>query len=300
MTINTTAIKDLLRPGLAAIFGDYSMYPAQWSEIFERHTSDKAYEIEVEIKLLGLAAIKAEGAPTTYDNMGQRYITNYVHRYVSVGFIITRQAIKDNLYQSKFPMQGKALRDSMQQTKEVLGASVLNNGFDGNFPIGDGQPLFSTAHPIDNGTVANTFTVQADLNETSLQDAIVAIQRFKNAAGLRVMTKPQKLIVPAPLQWTAERLMKSEFRVSTANNDVNALYTTSAVPKGYRVNQFLTDDDAWFLLTDAPNGFKHYEREALETDVYTDFDTDSLKAKALERYSFGCTDFRAGFGSSGA
>lgn len=300
MTINTTAIKDLLRPGLAAIFGDYSMYPAQWSEIFERHTSDKAYEIEVEIKLLGLAAIKAEGAPTTYDNMGQRYITNYVHRYVSIGFIITRQAIKDNLYQSKFPMQGKALKDSMNQTKEVLGASVLNNGFDSNFPIGDGQPLFSTAHPIDNGTVANTFSVQADLNETSLQDAIVAVQRFKNAAGLRVMTKQQKLIVPTPLQWTAERLLKSEFRTATANNDVNALFTTSAVPKGYRVNQFLTDDDAWFLLTDAPNGFKYYEREALETDVYTDFDTDNLKAKALERYSFGCTDFRAAFGSSGA
>lgn len=300
MTINTTAIRSLLRPGLAAIFGDYTMYPSQWTEIFEKHTSDKAYEIEVEIKMLGLAAIKAEGAPTTYDNMGQRFITNYVHRYVSIGFIITRQAIKDNLYQAKFPMQGKALKDSMLQTKEVLGASVLNNGFDSNFPIGDGQPLFSTAHPIDNGTVANTFSVQADLNETSLQDAIVGVQRFKDAAGKRVMIKQQKLIVPTPLQWQAERLLKSEFRTATANNDVNAIYTTGAVPKGYRVNQFLTDDDAWFLLTDCPNGFKHYEREALETDVYTDFDTDNLKAKALERYSFGCTDFRAAWGSSGA
>lgn len=300
MTINTTAIRSLLRPGLAAIFGDYSAYPQQWTEIFEKHTSDKAYEIEVEIKMLGLAAIKAEGAPTTYDNMGQRYITNYVHRYVSIGFIITRQAIKDNLYQAKFPMQGKALKDSMLQTKEVLGASILNNGFDTNFPIGDGQPLFSTDHPIDNGTVANTFTVQADLNETSLQDAIVGVQRFKDAAGKRIMIKQQKLIVPTPLQWQAERLLKSEFRTATANNDVNAIYTTGAVPKGYRVNQFLTDDDAWFLLTDAPNGFKHYEREAMETDVYTDFDTDNLKAKALERYSFGCTDFRAGWGSQGA
>ena len=300
MTINTTAIRSLLRPGLAAIFGDYSMYPSQWTEIFEKHTSDKAYEIEVEIKLLGLAAIKAEGAPTTYDNMGQRYLTNYVHKYVSIGYIITRQAIKDNLYQAKFPMQAKALKDSMLQTKEVLGASVLNNGFDSNFPIGDGQTLFSTAHPIDNGTVANTFTVQADLNETSLQDAIVGIQRFRDAAGKRVMVKQQKLIVPTPLQWQAERLLKSEFRTATANNDVNAIYTTGAVPKGYRVNQFLTDDDAWFLLTDCPNGFKHYEREALETDVYTDFDTDNLKAKALERYSFGCTDFRAAWGSQGA
>ena len=182
MAINTTAIRDLLRPGLAAVFGDYPMYPGMWSEIFEKHTSDKAVEIEVEVKLLGLAQIKAEGASTAYGEMGQRFVTNYVNRYTSIGFIITRQAIKDNLYQSSFPLQAKALRQSMEQTKEVLGASVLNNGFSSNFPIGDGQPLFSTAHPIDNGTVANTFTVQADLNETSLQDAIVGVQRFRDAA----------------------------------------------------------------------------------------------------------------------
>jgi phage major head subunit gpT-like protein len=232
--------------------------------------------------------------------MGQRFVTNYVNRYTSIGFIITRQAIKDNLYQSSFPLQAKALRQSMEQTKEVLGASVLNNGFSSNFPIGDGQPLFSTAHPIENGTVANTFSVQADLNETSLQDAIVGVQRFRDAAGLRIMTKPTKLIVPAELQWTATRLLQSQFRVDTANNDINAIYNNSAVPQGHRVNMFLTDTNSWFLLTDAPNGFKHYEREALETDVYTDFDTDNLKAKAIERYSFGCSNFRAGWGSQGA
>lgn len=300
MAINTTAIRDLLRPGLAAVFGDYPMYPGQWSEIFEKHTSDKAVEIEVEVKLLGLAQIKAEGASTAYGEMGQRYVTNYVNRYTSIGFIITRQAIKDNLYQSSFPLQAKALRQSMEQTKEVLGASVLNNGFSSNFPIGDGQPLFSTQHPIDNGTVANTFSVQADLNETSLQDAIVGVQRFKDAAGLRIMTKPTKLIVPAELQWTATRLLESQFRTATANNDINAIYNNSAVPQGYRVNMFLTDTNSWFLLTDAPNAFKYYEREALETDVYTDFDTDNLKAKAIERYSFGCSNFRGGWGSQGA
>lgn len=300
MAINTTAIRDLLRPGLAAVFGDYPMYPGQWSEIFEKHTSDKAVEIEVEVKLLGLAQIKAEGASTAYGEMGQRYVTNYVNRYTSIGFIITRQAIKDNLYQSSFPLQAKALRQSMEQTKEVLGASVLNNGFSANFPIGDGQPLFSTSHPIDNGVVANTFSVQADLNETSLQDAIVGVQRFKDAAGLRIMTKPTKLIVPAELQWTATRLLESQFRTATANNDINAIYNNSAVPQGYRVNMFLTDTNSWFLLTDAPNAFKYYEREALETDVYTDFDTDNLKAKAIERYSFGCSNFRGGWGSQGA
>ncbi len=300
MAINTTAIRDLLRPGLAAVFGDYPMYPAQWAEIFEKHTSDKAVEIEVEVKLLGLAQLKAEGAATNYGEMGQRYVTNYVNKYVSTGFIITRQAVMDNLYKSSFPMQAKALKDSMMQTKEVLGASVLNNGFSSSFPIGDGQPVFSTAHPIDGGTVANTFTVQADLNETSLETAIVGIQTFKDAAGLTVMTKPTKLIVPPQLQWTADRLLQSQFRTGTANNDINAVYNTSAVPQGYRVNMFLTDTNSWFLMTDCSNGFKYYEREALETDVYTDFDTSNLKAKALERYSFGCSNFRGGWGSQGA
>jgi hypothetical protein len=300
MAINTTAIRDLLKPGLAAVFGDYPQWPAQWTEIFEKHSSDKAVEVEVEVKLLGLAQIKAEGASVNYDVMGQRYVTNYVHRYAAIGFIITRQAMKDNLYQSRFPMQAKALKNSLAQTKETLGAAVLNNGFDTNFPIGDGKPVFSTSHPIDGSTVANTFTVQADLNETSLQDAITAVQRFRDAANLRVMTKVTKLIVPTELQWTAERLLKSQFRTDTANNDISAVYSMSAVPQGHRVNQYLTDSNAWFLMTDAPNGFKYYEREAIDSDVIIDFDTDNLKAKAIERYSFGVSNFRGGFGSQGA
>lgn len=300
MAINTTAIQSLLRPGLAAVFGDYPQYPAQWSDIYEKHTSDKAVEIEVEVKLLGLASIKAEGASISFDTMGQRYTTNYVHRYAAIGFIITRQALKDNLYQSRFPMQAKALKNSLAQTKETLGAAVLNNGWDTNYPIGDGQPVFSTAHPIDGSTVSNTFTVQADLNETSLQDAVVAVQRFRDAANLRVMTKPTKLIVPAELQWTAERLLKSQYRTDTANNDVSAIYSLSSVPQGHRVNMFLSDTNAWFLMTDAPNGFKYYEREAIETDVQIDFDTQNLKAMAIERYSFGVSNFRGCFASQGS
>lgn len=301
MAINTGSIQQLLRPGLAEVFGDYPMYPGQWSEIFETATSDKQAEVEVEMKFLGLAAIKAEGAATEYDNMGQAYIFTYVHRYVSIGFIITRQAIKDNQYKDRFPQQSKALKNSMLQTKEVLGASVLNNGFSSSFLGGDGVALFSTAHPlVVGGTYSNTFSTQTDLNETSLQDAIVTVQRFKDQAGLRVMVQPKKLVVPPPLQWTANRLLNSQFRTGTANNDISAIYNIDAVPEGYRVNQFLTDDSAWFLKTNADNGLKYYTREALETDVYTDFDTQSLKALAIERYSFGWSNPRGMFGSSGA
>lgn len=300
MPINTSQIQALLRPGLADIFGDYPQEPAQWKEIFDTHTSDKAVEIDVEIKLLGLAQIKAEGASIAYDSMGQRYVTNYYHRYVGIGFVITRQAMKDNLYKSSFPMQSKALKDSLIQTKETLGAAVLNNDFSSSFPIGDGQPVFSTAHPIDGSTVANTFTVQADLNETSLQDAINGVQRFRDQAGLRKPVKPKKLIVPTELQWTANRLLNSQFRTDTANNDISAIYNLNAVPQGYRVNLYLTDTNSWFLMTDAPSGFKYYEREAIDTDVYQDFDTDNLKAKAIERYSFGVSNFRGAWGSQGA
>ena len=300
MTINTSQIQQLLRPGLAEVLGDYPMYPAEYAEIFTVKTSDKAVEIEVEMKLLGLASQKAEGAPTAFQDMGQRVISTYYHRYTSVGFIITRQAMKDNLYESQFPQQAQSLRNSMMQSKEVNGASVLNNGFSASYPGGDGVSLFSTAHPIDTGTFANTPTVQTDLNESSLQDAITATSQFRDQAGLITMTKPVKLIVPPQLQFTADRLLNSQFRTGTANNDINAIYNMSAVPQGYRVNHFLTDTNAWFLMTDAPNGLKHYVREKLETDVFTDFTTDNLLAKAIERYSFGWSNARSIFGSSGA
>lgn len=300
MTINTSQIQQLLRPGLAEVFGDYPMYPAEYTEIFETKTSDKAVEIEVEMKLLGMASLKSEGAGTAFQDMGQRIISTYYHRYTSVGFIITRQAMKDNLYESQFPQQAQSLRNSMMQAKEVNGASVLNNGFSASFPGGDGVALFSTAHPIDTGTFANTPTVQTDLNESSLQDAITAVSQFRDQAGLITMTKPVKLVVPPQLQFTADRLLNSQFRTGTANNDINAIYNMSAVPQGYRVNHFLTDTNAWFLMTDAPNGLKHYVREKLETDVFTDFTSDNLLAKAIERYSFGWSNARAAYASSGA
>lgn len=302
MAVNTAAIKSLLRPGLKTVFGDYPNYTGQWSEIFERNKSDKQAEVDVEMRFMGLAQLKTEGASITYDlNAGERYSTTYINRTVGLGFIITKEAMDDNLYQSAFPQQSKSLRKALEQAKEIQGAAVLNNGFlGGAFAVGDGQALFSTAHPIDNGTVANTFTVQADLNEASLEAAVIGTQKFRDIAGLRVMVKPTKLIVPAELQFTAERLLKTELRTSTADNDVNAMRSLSTVPQGYRVNQFLTDPNAWFLMTTADNGFKYMERKAVETDMTTDFDTKSIKVSAIERYSFGVSNWRAAWGSSGA
>lgn len=300
MAINTSAIAQLLRPGLADVFGDYPMYPSQWTDIFDRHTSIMQQEIEVETRLLGMAEIRAEGASTAFDNaMGQRWITTYLHKYVSLGFIVTRQALKDNLYKNKFDMQSRALKRSMLQTKEVLGAAVINNGFSTSYPGGDGQPLYSTSHPIDGATYANTFSVQADLNETALNDANVIIQQFKDQAGLIVMTKPRKLIVPPQLAWTADRLLGSKYRTDTANNDINPIASTQMIPDGYRVNQFFTDTNGWIIKTDADSGFKYYEREKLEIDMFTEFDNDNLKVKALERYSFGWSNPRVSFGSQG-
>jgi phage major head subunit gpT-like protein len=275
------------------------MYPSQWSEIFNVYESDKAVEIEVEMRMLGLAQLRAEGAPTAMDTMGQRIVTNYQHQYIALGFQITRQAIMDNLYKTRFPMMAVALRDSLAQTKEILGASVINNGFSATFPIGDGQPLYSVAHPIDSGVVPNTPAVAADLNEAALESGIITIQQFKNQAGLIVQTKPKKLVVPPQNQFVAERLLASAFRTNTANNDISAIYNVTAIPEGYRVNQFLTAPTGWYLVTDAPDGFKHYIREKIETDVYTDFSTDNLLAKAVERYSFGVSNFRATYGSVG-
>jgi phage major head subunit gpT-like protein len=297
MAINTTAIANLLRPGLSAVFGDYPLYPSQWSDIYETYDSDKAVEIEVEMKMLGLAQIRSEGGPTAVDTMGQRIVTNYVHKYVALSFSITRQAIMDNLYKRKFPLMVRALKKSMAQTKEILAASVLNNGFSASFPIGDGQALYSTAHPIDGNTVANTPSVSADLNEASLEAAIIAIQQFKDQAGLIVQTKPEKIIVPPQGQFVAERLLGSAFRTQTANNDISAIFNVSAIPQGYRVNQYLTLPNSWYVITDSPDGFKHFVREPIETDVYTEFSSDNLLAKAVERYSFGVSNFRCSYAS---
>lgn len=300
MTINTAQIQNLLRPGLAAVFGSDPMYPPQWPEIFEEFQSDKQIELDVELRMMGLGAIRAEGAPTQFQDMGQRYVTQYVNRYIAAGFIITRAAIKDNLYKAEFPKQAQSLKNSLDQTTEVLGASVLNNGFSAAFLGGDGVALFSTSHPIDGGTVANTFSTQADLNETSLEAALTGINQFQDVAGLRVMVQARKMIVGPTLQWTANRILNSQFRVGTAMNDISATYNVNAVPDGYKVNQFLTDTNAWFILTNAQQGFKFYNREPYETSVFTDFTSDNMMAKAIKRFSFGWSNFRAGWGSSGS
>lgn len=300
MAVNTAAIKSLLRPGLNAVFGDYPSYGGQWAEIFTKNKSDKQVEIDVEMRMLGLAELKQQGQSIAYDNgMGERYVTSYVNQSIALGFVITREAMRDNLYKSDFPRQAQALRKSLEQTKEIRGAAVLNGGF-GTTVVSDGQALFSTAHPIDNGTVANTFSVQADLNEASLEQATIGIQRFRDIAGILTNFKAQKLVVPAQLQYVANRLLESKLRTGTGNNDINAIYNTGAVPQGYVVNQYLTNPSAWFLMSNATDGFKYFERDPVETEMTTDFDTKSIKASAIERYSFGVSNWRAAWGSQGA
>jgi hypothetical protein len=295
--INTSSIVNLLKPGLASIFGDYASYPSQWSEIYDVYSSDKAVEVDVEMKMLGLAQIRAEGAPTAIDNMQQQTITSYYHKYVALSFIITRQAIKDNLYKTKFPLMVKALKKSMAQTKETLAANVLNNGFDSAYTLGDGAPLFGP-HPISTGPILNRPAVSTQLAEGSLESAVIAIRKFKDVAGLTIKTTPRKLVVSGDNEFNADRLLNSVFRTGTANNDISAVYNLSTIPEGAKVNQYITIPGFWMVMTDASEGFKHYEREPLETDVYTDFATDNVMAKALERYSFGVSNWRCAYASA--
>jgi hypothetical protein len=300
MTITRQQIADLLRPGLDAIFSDDVQYPTQWTEIFDVHNSDMSYEVDVEMKPLGLAQMRPEGAATALDDMGQRIVTHYVHKTYGLGLVITRNCIRDNLYKNKFPMYAKALRNSLAQRKERMGASILNNGFDPNYPVGDGQSLFSANHPIDGGTYSNT-GVGIQLSQSALEDAITNIQQFKNQAGLISMTQPTKLIVPPAQQWIAAVILKSAYVTGqSAANDINPLFNLSAIPQGYRVNQFLTNPKSWFILTDATDGFKHFVREKPETDVYVDWATDNLMAKVIESYSFGVSNPRASWGNLGA
>lgn len=295
MTIVTGNIPNLLRAGLAAIAGSYPNYPTQWSELFDVYQSDKNFEQEVEMKYLGLPQVTPEGAPSPSDNMGQRYVTTYQMQKISISFAITQEAIEDNLYKTFFPMQSKALLKSMNQGKETISMSIINNGFNAAFPIGDGQPLFSTVHPIDGGTVANTFGAPTDLSEASLEQAAILVQQFQDLAGLKVMAKPRKLFTDITNQFVGERLLGSSFRTGTPNNDISAMYSMGLIPEGGRTMQFITNP-FWGILTDASDGFKYYERTALNTDIYTDFITSNLLAKAWQRYAFGVTNWRAMFG----
>lgn len=299
MATTTAQIRDLLLPGLDAVFGDYAQIPQEWSDIFERHTSDMAYERDVEVKMLGLAQLRAEGAQTAFEDMGERFQFVYRHVGVALGFVMTKFAIRDNLYKTRFGPNTRALKFSLAQTKEVYGAAVLNNAQQAGaqFAGGDGVPLLSTAHPIDVGTVSNRPAVNAQLNETSLQDAVVGVRRFRDAAGLRVMAKPKRLIIPPELQFVAQRLMQTDLRVGTADNDINALRSLNSIPGGWRINDFLTNVASWYLLTDVPDGLKFFQRDPLETDMFVDFTTDNLMTKATERFSFGWSNFRGIYGS---
>jgi hypothetical protein len=296
MAINLNAIRSLLRPGLDVVFGDYATIPTQWKELFEQKKSDMAYEVDIEFQKFGLARSRNEGEATSYDETSEGPQFVYRHVGFSNGFIVTKYALEDNLYKSQFNPNAEDLKRSMAQTKEVVGASVLNNATDSNYLGGDGVSLLSTAHPLGNGaTLANTPSTQAELNETSLGEGGVTIRRFKDRAGLRVMARARKLVVTPENQYVAERLLRTSQRVGTSDNDVNAVRDVLGLT--YVVNDFITNTKAWFLLTDVKNGLKMYQRTPIEVTMQTDFDTDSLKTKAHERYSMGWSNFRGLYGS---
>ena len=298
--INTNQIAQLLRPGLKAVFGQYPTYPEQWTEIYKTYQSDKYQEIEIEFKSLGAADIKPEGQPMATDSMGVRIITNYTHKTIALSFTITKEAVQDNLYKTQFPQQSIALRNSLRVTKNILGANILNNAFNAGAPTGDGQPVCSAFHPIDGGVFSNTLTTPAAFGETSLEEAIIQIQQFPMQSGILAQTLARKLILPPSLQFTASRLLNSTFRFNSANNDINALYHNDYIPEGYKINQYLTAPRAWFVITDAPDGLKHFQRSPVETETYVDFPTNNVMAQATERYSFGISNVRGIFGSQGA
>lgn len=300
--INTGQIAELLRPGLKAVFGEYPTYPEQWTEIFKTYKSDKYQEIDVEMKYLGAADIKPEGQPIASDSMGQRVITNYIHKSVGLSFTITKEAVEDNLYQTQFPQQAVSLRNSLRVTKNILGANILNNAFNPAYPIGDGQPVCSTSHPIDGGVFSNRLgegVADVDFSEAGVEKAIIAIQKFPMQSGILAQTMAKKLIVPRELQFKASVLLNSQFKTNSADNNINAIYHNDYIPEGYRVNQYLTDPAAWFIITDAPDGLKHFQRTPVQTDTYVDYPTDNVMAKASERYSFGVSNPRGIFGSAG-
>ena len=300
MAVNLSAIKDLLLPGLRGIEGKYEMIPSQYDKIFTKHDSKLALERTAEMRFLGLAQLKTEGAQTSFDNgAGERFVYNQEHTEIGLGYAITRKAIDDNLYKTQFHPSNLGLIESFQQTKEIYGANVLNTATTYKSSIGgDGVALCSTSHPIDGGTVANTPSTQVDLNEATLLNAMISIRsNFKDQAGLKVFARGRKLIVPPQLEPVAIRLTKTELRPGTADNDVNAILSTAGgLPEGYMVNDFLTSAYAWFLLTNI-DGLSYMERIKFESDMQVDFVTDNLLVKGYERYSFGYYNWRALYGA---
>ena len=302
MAISRAQLVKELEPGLNALFGlEYDRYTNETAEIFTTETSDRAFEEEVMLSGFGSAATKAEGASVTFDDAKEAFTARYTHQTVALAFAITEEAIEDNLYDRLGNRYARALARSMANTKQVKGAEILNNAFSTSQLGGDGVVLCSTAHPTVSGTsLSNTFTTQADLSETSLESALINIAAFIDERGLKISIQGTKLILPKELQFTAERILKSPLRVGTADNDINAIANMNMIPEGYRVNHYLNDTNAWFIKTDTPNGFKHFVRAALRTAMEGDFDTGNVRYKARERYSFGFSDPRCVYGSSGS
>ncbi len=302
MAINRAQLAKELEPGLNALFGmEYSRYDNQHTEIFETESSDRAFEEEVMIVGFGNASVKGEGNSVEYDNATEGFTARYAHETVALAFSLTEEAVEDNLYDRLGSRYTKALARSMANTKQIKAASVLNNAFSSSFTGGDGVALVSDSHPLGGGgSASNRPTAYADLNETSLEDALINISTLVDDRNLTIALQGRKLIVPPALQFVADRLLQTQGRVGTSDNDINAIKNMGMVPEGYVVNNYLTDTDAWFLKTDCPDGFKHFERSPMQTSLEGDFDTGNMRYKARERYSFGYSNWRAVFASQGA
>ena len=301
MAISRAQLLKELLPGLNALFGlEYKTYGEEHKEIYETETSERSFEEETKLSGFSAAPVKPEGQAIAYDKAQEAWTARYNHETIALGFSITEEAVEDNLYDSLSKRYTKALARAMAYTKQVKAASVLNNGFSNNYVGGDGQPLFSASHPlISGGTNSNRLTA-SDLNETSLEAAVIQIAGWTDERGLLIAAKPNKLIVPPALMFTAKRLLDTELRVATADNDINALKAMGSIPGGYTVNHFLTDTNAWFLTTDVPNGMKHFVRTPLQNSMDGDFDTGNVRYKSRERYSFGWSDPLGMFGSPGS
>ena len=302
MAISRAQLLKELLPGLNALFGlEYAKYGEEHREIYETETSERSFEEETKLSGFSAAPVKNEGAPIAYDNGQEAWTARYTHETIAQGFSLTEEAIEDNLYDSLSARYTKALARSMAYTKQVKAAAVLNNGFSGGPTGGDGQTLFSASHPlVSGGTNSNIPSTPADLNETSLEAAVIQISLWTDERSLLIAAKPRKLIVPPALQFVATRLLETELRVGTNDNDINALKNNGSIPEGYTINHFLTDSNAWFLTTDVPNGMKHFVRVPLQNSMDGDFDTGNVRYKARERYSFGYSDPLGMYGSQGA
>ena len=302
MAISRAQLLKELLPGLNALFGvEYATYGEQHKEIYETETSERSFEEETKLSGFSAAPVKNEGSAIAYDNAQEAWTARYNHETIALGFSLTEEAIEDNLYDSLSARYTKALARGMAYTKQIKAAAVLNNGFSSSYAGGDGQALFSASHPlVSGGTNSNIPSTPADLNETSLENAVIQIAQWTDERGLLIAAKPKKLIIPVQLQFVATRLLETELRVGTTDNDINALKNNGSIPGGYTVNNYLTDTNAWFLTTDVPNGMKHFVRTPLSNSMDGDFDTGNVRYKSRERYSFGWSDPLGMWGSAGA